>query len=595
MRPQRAIALAIGVGVLVGGELFPSIVSASTLPTVRGPSEGVAVAGAPSPSWTPDTHIAVYGSGSTTEWYLVQATKTFRYVGASLATARANPAGAVTGPSGSGYARDYEGISSVIRPATATGNYRIGFTHAERHCRAKGQEWKVLASIGLVISSDAGVSWTSRGQLITSQVATTECAGFTGVGQPDALIVGGYVYVFFTDWTPDRANWISVARAPLASAADPLAYRKFDGASGWTPARGGVDVAVIARPTTSASFAAGPSVSWNATLGEYLAVFETDLGFYEATSANLLSWSGATSLLAFPKARSKLTSTDPWWAYPTLLSTSSPSGATGSSNYLYFARGIWGGGTPHTLVRVWVPIGTPALPAALNITAGASWHPSISQSVFAWACTGDIEVSVAGTTTPLYDSDQHTGLVLGLMPGSEITTVGAPWGATCAPAYPSDLASAEQKAAASLMASGCGGVCTSVTTVTYDPLGHPDMGPLPSAVWIAPGTSWTPSDVTAVFAWVCTGDVGVTVNGVTVALYDDLASTGLVVGVAPAARVTVTAPWGASCAAAYPWNLAPASDGAVTAAKGSGCGRACVSVREVEYGADGRMLVDAWW
>lgn len=594
MKSLRVCATAVATAVLLGAALVPPNVSAGSLPAVRGPIEDVAIAGAASPQWTPDTRIAVYGSGSTTEWYLVQATKTFRYVGASLSTARPDPAAPVIGPSGSGYSRDYEGLSTVIRPPTADADYRIGFTHAERHCRLNGQDWKVLASVGLVTSNDAGVSWTRRGQLVTSQTPTTECTGFTGVGQPSALIVGDSVYVFFTDWTPDRPNWISVVRAPLTQAANPLAYRKYDGALGWTSGRGGADTAVIARPTTEDGYAAAPSVSWNTTLGKYLAVFETDLGFAEATSDDLLSWSRVTSLLRFPMAVSKLNSGGAWWSYPTMLSTSSPSGPTGSSNYLYFARGTWGGGTPHTMVRAWAPIAVPALPVRVNLAPSSSWRPSLAQSVFSWVCTGDVQVSAAGTSTALYDSDPQTGLVLGLVAGSEITTVIAPWGATCVPAYPSDLVMTEQAAAASLVASGCGGVCASVTTITYGPLGHPDVGPLPAAVRLTAGTTWRPTDSGATFAWVCTGDIAVSVNGVTSALYDNLVSTGLVVSTAAEAPVTIVAPWGASCAATYPWNQGAASDAAVNAAKQSGCGGACVSVREMEYDVHGRVLVDAW-
>jgi len=590
---MRAKVVVVAVLIAAGSLASPNISNGANILAIQGPIEAAAVAGAASPPWTPDTRIAVYGSGSATEWYLVQATATYRYVGASLATAHRDPSNAVIGPSGSGYARDYEGISSVVHPAGTASGYRIGFTHAERHCTTGGQTWQTLASVGLITSTDAGRTWVRKGQLVTSETPTTECVGFTGVGQPSALISGSYVDVFFTDWTPNRPNQISVVRAPVASAAIASAYRKYDGAAGWTAARGGADVAVIARPTTADAYAASPSVSWNATLGTYIAVFETNFGFDLATSANLLSWSTANRLLTFPKPKATLTGSDPWWAYPTLLSTSSPAGATDSSNYLYFAIGTWAGGTPHTLVRAWAPIGTPSLPTAVTIAPGGSWQPSVAASVFAWVCTGDVAVTVGGVSTALYDNDPRTGLVLGLSPGLELATVKAPWGASCAPVYPSGLAAAESSAAARA-ASGCGGSCLSVTTITYDQLGHPISGPLPAPVRLGPGVSWKPTGSMSTFAWACTGDVKATVGSVTSVLYDNLPSTGLVVGLVRGAPVTLIAPWGATCVAAAPWDLGAAADSAVASLRASGCGTVCVSVREIEYGIDGSVVVDVW-
>jgi hypothetical protein len=81
---------------------------------------------------------------------------------------------------------------------------------------------------------------------------------------------------------------------------------------------------------------------------------------------------------------------------------------------------------------------------------------------------------------------------------------------------------------------------------------------------------------------------------VTTVLYDDSASTGLVVGLAANAPIVVRAPWGASCSPAYAWNIGLASDAAATASKASGCVGGCAEVREVEFGADSRKLLDIW-
>jgi hypothetical protein len=474
-RTIQRTGAALGV-VLAAALALAAPVAAESLPAVVGTIEPVPVAGEPPPRWSPDTGIAVYGSGAATEFYLTERNATHRYIGRSLPTAVPSPARAVLGPSGGGFDRDYAGIAGVIHRPGGGPDDRLGYYHAERQCQEPDGEVHTLAAVGLAASDDGGRTWRRLGRLISSEVATDECDGFTGVGQPSVVIAsdGGraYVWVFYTDWTPDRANSIGVARAPLARAARPAAYRKYAGPGRWTPALGGDGAAVISRPTVDDHWATTPSVSWNTVARRFVAVWETDGGFYLSRSADLLHWSDWRRLLRFPAEKPPRTG-EPWWSYATLLGVEARAGETGRSNWLYFGAGI-AGGAPHTLVRVWTPVGLPPLPGSVALPPGGTFRPSPRRAPFAWVCSGDLAVKVGdGAFVPLYDEDADTGLVLGLESGSEITTVKAPWGGSCGPAYPRDLKAAVAATRAEVLANGCGGGgCRSVETVLYDPLGR---------------------------------------------------------------------------------------------------------------------------
>ena len=165
--------------------------------------------------------------------------------------------------------------------------YRIGFYHAEDHCPSIAA--RTANAVGIAFSSDSGRTWTGRRQLVGSSNPRPACEGFTGVGQPTAVVTGGYVVVLFTDWTPGRPNTVGLVRAPIAQASDPGAFRKFNGSS-WTAALGGAGSAVISRPSEADVYAAAAHVTYNTTLGTYLAVFETNRGFAVAASRDLLTW-----------------------------------------------------------------------------------------------------------------------------------------------------------------------------------------------------------------------------------------------------------------------------------------------------------------
>jgi hypothetical protein len=125
-----------------------------------------------------------------------------------------------------------------------------------------------------------------------------------------------------------------------------------------------------------------------------------------------------------------------WQSYPTLLAadTGDPM-VTGTSNWLYFTQGRRQT-EPHYMVRTWLAFGPPAPPAGFGLAPGSSWSPRSSQSPFAWACGGDVQISKPdGTRQALYDSASNTGVVVALASGNEATAITAPWGASCRPEY----------------------------------------------------------------------------------------------------------------------------------------------------------------
>lgn len=442
-------------------------VAADQLGALQGPTVDVAFDGAVSPNYSPDTHLAVLRTGTGLEWYLVATNQTYRYVGSSIPTSAPSPASPVLAPSGSGFDRDYAGLSGVIQRPGGPPTSRIGFYHAEHHC--PGQAGRTVNAVGIAFSSDSGVTWTGRTGLITSSVSSKPCDGFTGVGQPSVIVARGYVWVFFTDWTPTHANSIGVVRAPLSRAADPSAYRKYDGTA-WTRALGGKGKPVIRRPTTADIFAASPSVSYNTALGRFVAVFETERGFFAATSTGLITWTSPALLLRFPQPKSAVGAGDVWQSYPTLLDAATPGGPnTGASNYLYFAEGVWP--HPHTLVRRWISVGMPALPATVRLGQDGTFAPTSAQGPYAWACSGDVTAVIGGISHQLYDNDPSTGVLAVLRSGDETDEIQAPnHGATCDAAYPADVDRLIQRSVDGMLAGGCSGGCASVRVVEIDSL-----------------------------------------------------------------------------------------------------------------------------
>lgn len=254
----------------------------------------------------------------------------------------------VLAPDNSGFDSDYAAFGAVLPGQDP--NQRIGYYHAEQCDRHN-----YTASIGLAFSSDGGISWSVSGQVVTGQSLADLCSKITGAGQPSALYVGDYIYLYYVDWstgdTIPPADQIYLARAPRQA---PGAFQKYTGNGFETPGTGaGRAVPVISppQPLETTGFAALPSISFNKYLGQCMAVFETNVGFYYTISTDGIHWQPAQLLFPFPQPHSQREQGDVWYSYPTLLSPGEPSHLTTSqTGYLYYSKGLWDD-EPHQMMR----------------------------------------------------------------------------------------------------------------------------------------------------------------------------------------------------------------------------------------------------
>jgi hypothetical protein len=107
-----------------------------------------------------------------------------------MARLRLDPSTPVLAGAGTGFDASYAGISAVINPPSSP-SFRVGYYHAEDHC--PDGSGRTANAVGIAVSNDKGVTWTARQQLIGSPQPQTPCYGFSGVGQPSAVVNGGYV------------------------------------------------------------------------------------------------------------------------------------------------------------------------------------------------------------------------------------------------------------------------------------------------------------------------------------------------------------------------------------------------------------------
>jgi hypothetical protein len=293
----------------------------------------------------PDAHISMLATGGDVSVWLTGEVRSYLLRGPDLDRLQPYPpAGStlvpVLEPGGAGFDGDYAGFGS-IQPAGAPG-LLVGLYHAER-CRSGSY----TAAVGLAVSADGGTRWERRGPVITGRNTLDTCAKDAprGAGQPSAVRFGDYLYLYYTDWGGDIPDAIHVARAPLAHADIPAAWRKYFQGAFTEPGIGGRSTPVIQRapPEDATVYAAHPSVSWNVALGRLLAVFESRDGFYAATSADGVTWDPPQRFMAFPTADDEPAVGSPWYAYASLLSPTEPSHlTTGERGYLYYAKKRYG-------------------------------------------------------------------------------------------------------------------------------------------------------------------------------------------------------------------------------------------------------------
>ncbi|OAI42332.1 hypothetical protein AYO38_11510 [bacterium SCGC AG-212-C10] len=424
----------------------------------------------------PDTAIATYRDGPVIEAYITSGVHTFRCVGSSMATLQLAPDAPVLSETGVGFDRSYAGLSAVLNPMNIPG-YRLGFYHAENHC---GDDFgQTVNMVGIAISRNGGQTWTNRSPVIGPSSQGSPCnGGFTGVGQPSAIVYEGFVYVFFTDWTPERADSIRVARAPISLASDPAAYRKYDNGE-WVSALLGDGTAILSPQNSTEGYAAAAHVTFNDFLASFLMVYETNTGFWLATSRDLIHWSLGPRIWAFEQPQGDKTKGNRWQSYPTLLAAdigSDPT-VTKQSNYLYFGQGRRGEKDEvpverHHMVRVSLAFGPLAVPLPIALPKGGEFLPSPLQSPFAWVCTGDVSTKTDGRVEQLYDSLSDTGVIVALSSGNEVTSILGDYAAGCSAILAANRDTLVTQSVSTAFSSGCIAGCRSVRVVVMDSAGR---------------------------------------------------------------------------------------------------------------------------
>jgi hypothetical protein len=305
--------------------------------------------------YVPDGHLAKITENNTVRVFLSALDKSYMLEGTSLSDLRLvqDQSGqplVVLEPSGSEGERDYAALGSVVKNPQ-TGDL-IGIYHTEVRINPDASDTQAT-EIAVAYSQDGGRTWNKKGVILTGMNELPIGQHVSGAGQPCAIIVGDYIYVYYVDWNNETHTAIHLARSALSDNGMPGTWKKRTAAGFTTEGIGGKSDPVIApsRTESLASYTALPSISYNTHLKRYLAVFEKRTGFFTATSRDGIEWTNMKEFFAFPKDTTlQKENGDIWYSYPTYLSDSTLSDTiTGKTGYLYYSRGIFG--DTHYMVR----------------------------------------------------------------------------------------------------------------------------------------------------------------------------------------------------------------------------------------------------
>lgn len=301
-------------------------------------------------SW-PDTTLSMIKDTNGTKLWLTSEVRSYRYSRQDLnnltpqgRTSNGNPIPVFlpSNPGGTEFDADYVGFGSVL-PSQNPGEL-IGIYHAEHHCPGKPNN-PYTATVGVATSTDGGISWTRKGAIITGRTHNTSCdkPRVSGAGQPSAIKIGDYLYVYYTDWSTGYPDQIYLARAPFNVATTPGNYKKWHNGDFSTPGLGGESTPIISRPepVSESVFVSLANISFNTYLNRYLLLFQASNGFYTALSTDGIFFDTPQMVpITFPKNLGNLATGDIWYYYATLISPNTPGGwETNQTGYLYYSKG----------------------------------------------------------------------------------------------------------------------------------------------------------------------------------------------------------------------------------------------------------------
>lgn len=246
------------------------------------------------------------------------------------------------------YKNHYATIDSVVQTDPKNLNRLFAFTQNEEQLKKADGSFdysNFTASVGLLESTDGGNTWKDYGPVIKGDDYLTPGTKVTGAGEPAAIINNGYVYIYFVDWAAgiktNHADQIYLARSKVFpdGGLGALEYLKTGGGF----SKGMANLQPVIKPAGGTGYTSLPSISYNKYLNSYLAIYQTDLGFYQAVSADGINWNNDKVIINFVKPLSARESGDVWIGYPTFLSDQSENsdGSTTNTGNLYFGKGIW--------------------------------------------------------------------------------------------------------------------------------------------------------------------------------------------------------------------------------------------------------------
>ena len=210
---------------------------------------------------------------------------------------------------------------------------------------------------GIVLSEsfDGGQTWTDKTVLIRGDESLPPGTRVTGVGQPSALIINGYVYIYYIDWSaqinvhhPDQI-YLAISKINPDGTLNPVQYYTSSGFSAYP-----VNLKpVIPVPNVpNANYTALPGVSYNSDLGVYIATFETNIGFFEMSSRDGINFVRPKEIFSFPIPQDERNIGTTWYSYPSLLSDSTENSdqTTRLNGNFYYSKGVWSSIDGHNLV-----------------------------------------------------------------------------------------------------------------------------------------------------------------------------------------------------------------------------------------------------
>ena len=246
------------------------------------------------------------------------------------------------------YRKDYVGITSVLQTDPNNLDHLWGITHAEERT-TRNASADYTATIGLVESTNGGITWEDKGPLITGTDVKEPGGGkVSGAGQPTAIYnpETGYVNGLYIDWsaTGEHPDQIYAFRMKVNEDGS-LENVEYLTDIGYSETKENLKPAIpVPDDNPDLIYTALPDLSFNTELNEYIAVGEADNGFWMAKSKDLENWTEPEIIYNFEKyggrPHSVLQIGEKWDSYPTFLDESQAnSQITGKSGIFYHSTG----------------------------------------------------------------------------------------------------------------------------------------------------------------------------------------------------------------------------------------------------------------